>query len=316
MTMTGLGLRPLRDSLNRKADAVQREFIAVSDRLKVIGLRLVESREDEHERLLAEQETLREQQTAVAAEVNRWREHARQVMTQGQPEKLRIYLARLVTEADAALRPSIENTLRLLDAPEEELAAPADYGYDDVPVTPAGRLIERARIEYDLRGSDPAPRQRAAVEFAHRSGLAQNEAVIAQIEAAHDDPDPIVREVAILTTVQLHRFRAMNLADLGASHESVKRLAHINHPAAIPPLIEVLTNPRSGYVEGEEDINAGSRMVALTRLIEWHTAAARAAVQGRMFDRDPRIVRVAARALELFPGDWQGPLKRAATPAP
>ncbi len=50
-------------------------------------------------------------------------------------------------------------------------------------------------------------------------------------------------------------------------------------------------------------------MVALTRLIEWHTTSARDAVQARKFDRDPRIVRVATRALELFPGEWTGPLK-------
>jgi hypothetical protein len=55
--------------------------------------------------------------------------------------------------------------------------------------------------------------------------------------------------------------------------------------------------------------NGRSRLVALLRLVEWHTADAQAALRGRKFDRDPAIVRAAAKALELFPGDWSGPLK-------
>jgi hypothetical protein len=309
--MSGLGLRQLHESLNRKADKIQREFITISDRLRAIGQRLVESREDEHERLLVEQEELREQRSVVATEVNRWREHARQVVSQSEPELLRAYLLKLLDEGDEALRPAIERCLHLLDHPEDEEADP-DGGPDaERPSGPAGRLLERARTEYDLRGSDPAPRQRAAIEFAHRPGQAQQETIIAQVETGMNDPDPIVREVATLTVIQLHRFRALNLADLDAAHESVKRLAQINHLAAIPPLIEILASPRTGYAQGQEGENGNSRMVALTRLIEWHTAAARAAVQARQFDRDSRIVRVAARALELFPGAWTGPLKRA-----
>ncbi len=307
--MSGLGLRQLQEALNRKADKIQREFIAISDRLKVIGLRLVESREEEHDRLLAEQAALREKRGAVAMEVNRWREHARQVVTQAEPAKLRAYLQQLLKEGDEALRPAIERSLHLLDFPEDDDAGSDTGPFADRPGGPAGRLLERARTEYDLRGNDPAYRQRAAVEFSHRPGLAQQESVIAQVEAGMNDPDPIVREVAALTVIQLHRFRALNLADLDAAHESVKRLAQINHLAAISPLIEILSNPRTGYVQGQEDQNGNSRMVALTRLIEWHTTSARDAVQARKFDRDPRIVRVATRALELFPGEWTGPLK-------
>jgi hypothetical protein len=205
----------------------------------------------------------------------------------------------------------VERSLHLLDAPEDETtpAGPTSrFGYEQV--SPALRLIERARTEYDLRGSDPAPRQRAAAQFATRTGMAQDGQAVAQIQAAIDDPDPIVREVATLTFIQLHRFRAMNLADLEAAHESVKELARVDHLAVIPPLIEILSTPRSGFIGGQEDRNGNSRMVALTRLIEWHTAAAQAAVQARRFDLDPSIVRVASRALELFPGEWIGPLRR------
>jgi len=35
-------------------------------------------------------------------------------------------------------------------------------------------------------------------------------------------------------------------------------------------------------------------------------------VHARLFDREDQIVRAAERALELFPGEWSGPLKSAA----
>lgn len=309
--MIGLGLRQLQDALNRQADTVQREFIAVSERLKVIGQRLVESRETEHERLLAEQQELRLRQREIAAAVNVWRERAREAALKGEGDELRAYLDELWQQGEESVRPAIEQVRRLLDAPPEERARVSESRAVARAAMAVGRLIERARIEYDLRGADPGPRQRAAVEFSNRPGMAQDEAAILAVEAGMDDPDPMVREVALLTTIQLHRFRAMRLADLEAAHESVKRLARINHPAVIPALIEILATPRSGFVQAREARNGNSRLVALTRLIEWHTAAAQAAVQARQFDLDPNIVRVAVRALELFPGEWFGPLETA-----
>jgi hypothetical protein len=50
-------------------------------------------------------------------------------------------------------------------------------------------------------------------------------------------------------------------------------------------------------------------MVALLRLIEWHTPEAKMAVHKLQFERDPNLVKTARRALELFPDDWSGPLK-------
>ena len=77
----------------------------------------------------------------------------------------------------------------------------------------------------------------------------------------------------------------------------------------------MLTNPRSGFVQGasgpEEATNTRSRMVALLRLVEWHTAEAHSALRGMRFDRDSHIVKTAEKALALFPGDWKGPLKDA-----
>jgi hypothetical protein len=105
----------------------------------------------------------------------------------------------------------------------------------------------------------------------------------------------------------------MQLADLNAAHRSIQYLSRLNHTAVIPVLIEVLENRRSGFIkeEGEpvESDNDRSRMVALLRLVEWHTAEAKIAVQGRKFDKDPQIVRAAERALELFPESWTGSLK-------
>jgi hypothetical protein len=87
----------------------------------------------------------------------------------------------------------------------------------------------------------------------------------------------------------------------------------MTHPSVIPILIEILENPQTGFVieEGEtiESNNDRSRMVALLRLVEWHTADAKAAIKGRQFDRDEHIVKASDRALELFPGVWSGPLK-------
>ncbi len=309
--MIELGLRQLQEALNRKANEVQKEFIAVSERLKVIGLQLVETREEEHDRLLKEQEDLRRRQLDVAEEVNIWRERARQVTLKGEGEALRKYLHQVLAASDDTLRPIVQRTLRALEAPDDFSGDAAAYDLPSQPATGAARLIERARTEYDLRGPDPAHRHRAALEFSQRRGMAQDDAVVAQIEGALADPDPIVREVVLLTTIQLHRFRALNVADLDVAHESVKRLARIDNVAVIPVLIEILSNPRSGFVGDKEEKNGNSRMLALTRLIEWHTASALTAVQARRFDPDPRIVRVAMRALELFPAPWEGPLPRA-----
>ena len=183
----------------------------------------------------------------------------------------------------------------------------------------AGRLIERARIEYDLRGADPAARRREAVTFANRPGVPQDDEVVNEIAAAMDDSDPLVRELATLTTIQLHRFRAMRLADMDLAHESVQFLARITSPEAIPVLIEVVKNPRSGFTNGEggasvETDNSRSRMVALLRLVEWHTAEVQTLLRSLKFDQDPHIVKAAERALELFPGQWTGPIRDLGTP--
>lgn len=318
--MIGLGLRQLQEALNRKADGIQREFVRISDRLQQISQKLLEVRGEERERLRAEQDTLRGRQKEIADEVNLWRERARAVLSQRGTESLRAYIQELLGLDDPEFKAAATQALYLLDASEEELAELAEKAnIKPEAKTPPARLIERARTEYDLRGVDSAPRLRAAVEFANRPGMAQDLAAIAEVESHVNDPDPMVREVAVLTTIQLHRFRSIRLADLDVAHQSVQKLAQINHLAVIPPLVEILENPRTGFVNTEngpvEADNGRSRMVALLRLVEWHSAEAQAALRARKFDRDPAIVKAAGKALELFPGEWAGPL-RATGPLP
>jgi hypothetical protein len=141
--------------------------------------------------------------------------------------------------------------------------------------------------------------------------MISNDEALAELEAALAHPDPLVRDVITQAVIQLHRLRALRAAELEKAHASVKRLRKINDPAVIPVFIEILSNPRRGFVEGgtgpEEADNNRSRRVALGGLVEWHTPEAQRAVRQCHFDRDPQIVKLASVALELFPGEWTGP---------
>lgn len=311
--MIGLGLRQVQDALNRKADEIQREFVTASERLEEISRMLLEANEDERRPLKAEHAGLRERQQTLADEINLWRERGRRVLTQPGQTLLRTYLNDLLALEDPRITPAVKHALYLLDAPEDELARLAENPQRAATETPAARLLKRARTEYDMRSTDPDARLRTAVEFANRAGMAQDEDAIQEIEEGLKDSDPLVREVAALTAIQLHKFRALRIADLDVAHRSTQKLAQIKFPAAIPVLVEILEKPRTGFVTteagSEERDNARSRMVALLRLVEWHTGEAQKALRARQFDRDPNIVKAAGRALDLFPGEWTGPLK-------
>jgi hypothetical protein len=318
--MIGLGLRQVQETLNRKADEVQHEFVNISNSLEDIGRQLVDVRGGDTAALRAEQQALRDRQAQIAEEVNLWRERARQVTQQHGQTSLRAYLEELATLPEPQIQASAKHALYLLDAPEEELARLGEAQGAVKVTTAAGRLLTRARSPYDLGGSDPAQRRKAAIEYANRPGVGQDEDALAEIEAATHDADPPVAELATLTAMQIHRFRAMRLAQLDAAHASVKRLAAMDHPDVVRILVEILDHPRTGYEgEGEaavEKDNGASRMTALLRLVKWHTEEARQALRARQFDQDPAIVQAAARALELFPGDWKGPLKTPGTGDP
>lgn len=311
--MYAIGLREVQQMFSSKADEFQREFVVVSNKLQEVGLKLLEERGEKAEALRKEQNSLRQHQEELAEVVNQWRDHARAVVQQRSLEGLRAFLTKMIPEVDPPLRTKLNQVIELIDTPAEELAKLDQEQMQPTIQTVAGRLIERARSSYDLRTSDSAERQRAAVEFANRPGMALNNQVVNEIENALSDPDPLVREVVLLTTVQLHRFRALRVADLSISHESVKRLVNLQDPVVIPALVEITQKSRSGFIPGEggmsEATNARSRMVALLRLVEWHTREAQDAISKLRFDQDKQISDAAKRALELFPDQWAGPLK-------
>jgi hypothetical protein len=308
----GLGLRQVQEALNKKADEIQHEFVAISDELEAVSRKLLEVRNEDRPPLRAEQESLRTKQVELADEVNLWRERARAVTQQRGETALRAYMEELKGLGDPMVAFSAQQALESLDAPEEALAR-LQANQDSAALTPATRLLQRARKEYDLRGSDAAPRQRAAAEFANRRGIAQDEKALREIEAGMEDGDDIVREVAVLACIQIYRFRALRLAELDDAHEAVVKLAALDHRAAVAPLIDVALQPRSGYLNGPgglvEGDNSKSRMVAMLRLVEWHTPDAHRAVQQLRFDRDSHMVKAAEKSLQLFPGEWKGPLK-------
>lgn len=299
----------MKAALERKASAVQHEFIQLSDQLDDLGREIADADEEEKKKFREQQQALRVEQQQIAEEVNLWRRRAREVTQQAGTSSLRSYLNDLLEFDEDLVTPATQNTLTLMETPPDE------RGFtDEQPIltqqTPVGRLLERARTEYDLRVSDPAIRMKEAIAFANRAGMAQDEDSMAEIVAAMDDPDPLVRELAIFTSIQLLRFRALRLADLGEAHAAVQQLTQIPHPAIVSVLIEIVEQPRVGYIqEGDESTqadNSRSRMVALLKLVQWHTAEAQRALQKLKFDRDSHIVKAAQRALELFPERWNG----------
>jgi hypothetical protein len=300
-------LSQLYRALNRKADAVQHEFGAVGDALQALGRQVLNSAPGDTKPLLSEQAILRERQMALAAEINVWRDRARAALRQRDEAGLLAFLDELETSGDEELAAAVEATRQFIAHPELVQAALAG-GAGGQGNSPAGRLLQRARTESALRGDDPAARQREAVAFANRPGLAQNDETLAELEAALADPDPAVSDMATLALIQAHRFRALRLSELEPAHASVRWLARLKHRAAIPVLIEILETSRTGYLPGEggmvEGNNRRSRLVALAGLVEWRTPLAQAAVRARVFDRDPQMAAAAERALQVFPGDW------------
>ena len=299
----------MQAALERKASAVQQEFIQLSEQLDELGWQIADADEEEKKAIREKQKAIRIEQQQIAEDVNLWRRRAREVTQQPGTISLRSYLNDLLELNEELVTPAVQNALTLMDTPPDERSFP-----DEEPIltqqTPVGRLLERARTEYDLRASDPAIRMKEAIAFANRAGMAQDEDSIAEVVTAMDDPDPLVRELAIFTTIQVLRFRALRLADLEQAHAAVQQLTQIPHPAVVPVLIEIVEQPRVGYIqeggESKQADNSRSRMVALLKLVEWHTAEAQIALQKLKFDRDPHIVKAAQRALELFPERWNG----------
>lgn len=311
--MIGLGLRQLQQALDRKADELQKDFIQISEDLRTVSGELLELRGQDREPKLEEQSALRTRQQQLADEINAWRERSRKVLQTGGGVGLRAYLEELSTLEDPEVEAAVERAIHFIEDPDEAIAEfQAGQAAQQQDVTPGARLIQRARTEYDLRERGPEPRRRTAFEFANRAGLAQDDEALAELEAVMDDEDEIVREIATLTVIQILRFRAMRQADLSVAHQAVEKMTQIEDRAVVPALVEVLENPRTGYEmdesgETRELGNTRTRMMALIRLVDWHTPDAQQAMRGRQFDPSKEITQAALRALEVFPGPWTGP---------
>jgi hypothetical protein len=305
-----LELRELVQVLDRKANSVQREFTAIADRLAALRRKWSEVEEPERPAILKEQEELKEKQLLLAELVNVWRDRLRSIETPLGEQALHTSLDGLLGCGDAEIVEAVQNAKRLMTMDSEEKAALFGKSMAAVANTPVGRLMERARMSYDLRNGGPGFRQEAAVEFANRSGMSQDDSVIADLEAASENSDVILSDVALRTLIQVLRFRAVRAAELDTVFQAAQKLVKIKNPLVIPVLIEILRTPRQGYIyiDGvlQEGSNGSARMLALIALVDWRTREAQDAIRTRQFDKDPEIFKAAERALEAFPGEWNG----------
>lgn len=308
--MVKLELRGVQSALEGKVNSAQREFTTIAEKLSSLRRKWAEEEEPERPKIVAEQESLKERQLVLAEEINIWRDRLRAVESSHGEQALQSMLQELLTCGEEEIAASVREAQRLMAMDPEEKAALLNQAFSTSPTTPVGRLLERARTSYDLRNGGPAGRQRAAVEFTNRTGIAQDDSVIAELEAALGNADPVIAETAQRTLVEILRFRALRVAELDISQFAVQRLAKIKDPIVIPVLIEIMRSSRTGYVtvDGQlkEESNCASRLIALIALVEWRTKEAQDAIRSRTFDQDLQIENAAQRALEAFPGDWSG----------
>lgn len=309
--MLGQVIRQLQEILERKAKSVQSSFTAISKQMSDLSSDMHRLSGEEHKQALAEQNELRARQQEVAQEVNHWREYARQIVLQGGEKRLQKFVEGILPHADAELEVELKDILFLLQNPEE-MQLRFDQANSQLDLrTPVARLVERARTNYDIRQVDDRARREAAVEFAGRQGILQNQEVITELETVLEtETDEYVLETIQFTIIQIYRYRAVRLADMDVAHDAVKRMTRFSHPIVIPALIDVLENPRSGFSEknghSETVENIRSRTICLLRLVEWHTPEARQAIYLRRFDKDQGIANLAEKAISLFPGEWAG----------
>jgi hypothetical protein len=305
-----LELRELAIVLDRKVTALQREFTSIADQLATLRRKWVEEEENERPRILKEQEALKDKQMLLADQVNVWRDRIRAIENPSGEKAILIALEELLGCGDVEVVEAVIRAKKILAMDPEEKAALFNKAAAATANTPVGRLVQRAQTSYDLRSGGPRVRQETAVEFSNRSGVSQDESIIVDLEAALEDSDPVVSDVAIRTLVQILRFRAVRAAELDTGQAAVQKLVKIQNPVVIPVLIEILKNPRQGYilVDGnlQEGSNGPARLLALIALVEFHTKEAQDTIRMRRYDKDPNIANAAERALEAFPGEWSG----------
>jgi hypothetical protein len=305
-----LELRELAQVLELKVNSLQKEFTSIADQLAALRRKWSEVEEPERPGIVKEQETLKEKQLLLAEQVNIWRDRLRSIETPAGEQALKASMEELLGCGDPQVVAAVERSKQLIAMDPEEKAVLFGKAAAASANTPVGRLMERARSSYDLRNGGPGFRQEAAVEFANRSGMSQDDSVIADLEEASQNPDSILADVAVRTLIQILRFRAVRAAELDTVHLAVQKLAKIRNPLVIPVLIEILRTPRQGYlyVNGnlQEGANGPSRMVALISLVDWRTRDAQDAIRARLNDRDKEIFNAAEKALQVFPGEWTG----------
>jgi hypothetical protein len=305
-----LEFRDLKMVLDRKVTTVQRQFTAVADRLAVLRRQWVEEEETERPRILKEQEELKTKQSMLADQVNIWRDRVRVIENPTSEKATQAALDEFLTCGDPEVIEAVTKAKQLLAMDPAEKAALFNQAAAATANTPVGRLVQRAQTSYDLRNGGPTFRQEAAVEFANRSGMSQDDAVLAELETAVGNSDPIVSELALRTLIQILRFRAVRVAELDTAQAAVQKLVKIPSSLVVPVLIEILKNPRQGYVmvDGnlQEGTNGTARLQALIALVEFRTKDAQDAIRMRRYDRDPNIANAAERALQAFPGEWSG----------
>jgi hypothetical protein len=305
-----LELRELAIVLDRKAAAIQREFTSIADNLAILRRKWVEEEETERPRIVKEQEALKDKQMLLADQVNVWRDRIRAIENPSGEKAMLTALEELLGCGDVEVVEAVKRAKQIMAMDPEEKAALFNKAAAATANTPVGRLVQRAQTSYDLRSGGARVRQETAVEFSNRSGMSQDESIIADLEAALEDPDPVVSDVAIRTLVQILRFRAVRAAELDTGQAAVQKLVKIQNPVVIPVLIEILKNPRQGYllVDGnlQEGSNGPARLLALIALVEFRTKEAQDVIRMRRFDKDPNIANAAERALEAFPGEWSG----------
>lgn len=308
--MVILEFRDLKMVLDRKVTTVQRQFTAVADRLTVLRRQWVEEEETERPRILKEQEDLKIKQSMLADQVNVWRDRVRAIENPSSEKATLAALDELLTCGDPEVVEAVNKAKQLLAMDPAEKAALFNQAAAATANTPVGRLVQRAQTSYDLRNGGPTVRQEAAVEFSNRSGMSQDDGVLAELETAVGNSDPVVSELALRTLVQILRFRAVRVAELDTAQAAVQKLVKIQSSFVVPVLIEILKNPRQGYlmVDGslQEGTNNTARLQALIALVEFRTKEAQDAIRMRRFDKDPNIANAAERALQAFPGEWSG----------
>ncbi len=144
--MIGLGLRQLREALDRKADEVQREFSSLSETLAELNAGLLELDGAARAKQLQEIKAAKARQVAVAEEINTWRERARHVIQTRGGQSLRTYIDELKALGDEDVTRAADQALWMMDLPEEAMDLMSQRANQPQQQTPVGRPA-RARTD-------------------------------------------------------------------------------------------------------------------------------------------------------------------------